>query len=361
MNKKLLAAAVAAAVVAAPAAFADSVVYGKFHTSLDMVDAEDDQDNWEMNSRSSRLGFKGSEDLGNGLKAIYQAEFSVGTDGGQGQGNHGDGWGSQRNTFIGLAGGFGTFLVGRHDTPMKVAFYGSGNERLGDSIIDLNTRNNLVPSKTEGAPIGVFSEYRASNAIAYISPNLSGFTAAVAVIPGEDSGVGDADAGNPGRDGIADHYSLGLMYGGGGLKASAGYQMTDPGNAATGAPAVDKQKTMQLGGSYEFGAFSVGAQYESTDNYAFVDGDEYTAWALTAKAKFGNNAISAVYTDSELDQDAAGAPTVETTGWGLAAEHNLSKRTKVYAAYAADSRDNFQPNGDDQDVDAFSIGMIHKF
>ena len=347
MNKKLLAAAVAAAVVAAPAAFADNVVYGQFHTSVDMVDAEDVQDNWEMNSRSSRLGFKGSEDLGNGLKAIYQAEFSVqtdGNDGGVGQ-DGGDGWGGQRNTFIGLAGGFGTFLVGRHDTPMKVAFYGSGNERLGDSILDLNLSNSLVPTKAGSAPIGVFSEYRADNAIAYITPNLSGFTAAVAVIPGEDNGV----APGADRDGLADHYSIGVMYAGGGLKASGGYQMTEAGD--------EKQKTMQLGGSYTFGSFSVGAQYEDTDNFRFVDGDEYTAWALTGKASFGNNAISAVYTDSELDFNGGG--TFESQGWGLAAEHNFSKRTKVYAAYAADSRD--LAGGGDQDVDQFSLGMIHKF
>jgi predicted porin len=354
MNKKLLAAAVAAAVVAAPAAFADNVVYGKFHTSIDMVDADDEQDNWQMDSRASRLGFKGSEDLGNGLKAIYQIELGFNADGGgtgQVGGSSGLG-GSSRNTFVGLAGGFGTFLVGRHDTPMKVAFYAAGNERLGDSAIDLNLSSSLTPSKSGLSPIGVFSEYRANDAIAYVSPNLSGFSAAVAVIPGEDDGV---TPGNGGRDGLADHYSLGLMYKGGGLRASGGYQMTDPGTGA----GVDKQKTLQLGGSYAFGAFSVGAQYEDTDNFAFVDGDEYTAWALTGKATFGNNAISLVYTDSELDVD--GGSSIDTRGWGIAAEHNFSKRTQVYAAYAADSRDNYQADGSDQDVDMFSIGLVHSF
>ena len=68
MNKKLLAAAVATAVVAAPAAYADAVIDGKFHTSVDLYD-DDTNDAWYMNSRASRLGFKGSEDLGGGLKA----------------------------------------------------------------------------------------------------------------------------------------------------------------------------------------------------------------------------------------------------------------------------------------------------
>jgi predicted porin len=366
MNKKLIAAAVAAA-VASPAAFASATMYGKFHTSVDMTDADDVQDNWSMESRASRLGIKGSEDLGNGLKAIYQAEFSVqtdGNDGGVGQ-DGGDGWGGQRNTFIGLAGGFGTFLVGRHDTPMKVAFYGAGTELLGDSALDLSLSNSLQPRKQGVAPIGVFSEYRADNAIAYVSPNFAGFTLAAAVIPGEDSGIATTsttakllstgkivtskNVNANDRDGIADHYSLGLMYAGGGLKASAGYQSTEAGG--------EDQDTMQIGGSYTFGAFKVGAHYEDTENFAFVKGDDYTAWALVGKATFGNNALSLIYTDSELDAD--NGNDVETDGWGVAAEHNFSKRTKVYAAYAADSRD--FTGGNDQDVDKFSLGMIHSF
>jgi predicted porin len=364
MNKKLLAAAVAAAAVATPVAFADSVVYGKFHTSVDNVDIDDSlengQDNWAMASRSSRLGFKGSEDLGNGLKAIYQAEFSVQTDGNDGADGQdgGDGWGGQRNTFIGLAGGFGTFLVGRHDTPMKVAFYASGNELLGDSILDLNTSNSLQPVKQNTAPIGVFSEFRADNGIAYITPNFSGFSAAFAVIPGEDSGVGGA--GDRGRDGIADHYSVGVMYAGGGLKASAGYQMTDPGDGPLGGILeTDKQKTFQVGASYAFGAFQIGGQYETTDNYQWADGNDYEAWAVTGKATFGNNAFSVLYTNSSADEEVnSGVTNLDTDGWGVAAEHNFSKRTKVYAAYAADSRDF---DGDDQDADVFSLGMIHSF
>ena len=203
MNKKLLAAAVAAAVVAAPAAFAESTVYGKMHTSVDMIDYEtSNEDNWEMNSRASRLGFKGSEDLGNGLKAIYQIELQVNSGGGSdGQGSDSFLSRSSRNTFIGLAGDWGTFLVGRHDTPAKMAFYAAGNERLGDSVIDLNIGNNLNGTAATNAPIGVFHEYRADNAIAYVSPNFSGFTFAAAIIPGEDNDVSGS------RDGIADHYS----------------------------------------------------------------------------------------------------------------------------------------------------------
>ena len=373
MNKKLIAAAIAAAVVASPAAFAESTVYGKMHTSIDALDYDQGSpnasnfDNWEVNNRASRLGFKGSEDLGNGLKAIYQIEFGIRSDGGAQQ-NTGDGQTTQRNTFVGLAGDWGTFLVGRHDTPMKMAFYASGNERLGDSAIDLN--RNAFNSPGRNSPIGVFQEFRANNAIAYVSPNFSGFTVTAAVVPGEQSGSSTiTTAGGTQKndlDGIADHYSVGAMYKGNGLKASIGYEMlaTQPNASVLTAAQIagnDDQKTLQAGASYTMNNFSFGGVYQTTDNAGFVKDGDYDAWALTGKYTFGNNAISAVYTDSSYDPNGS-ANDVDTDGWGLAAEHNFSKRTKVYAAYAANSVDNKVVGpGSDPDQDLFSMGMIHNF
>jgi predicted porin len=366
MNKKLLAAAVAAAVVAAPAAFAESTVYGKMHTSVDMLDYDgysaNGYDDWEMNSRASRLGFKGSEDLGNGLKAIYQIELQVNSGGGsQGQGSTSFLGKSSRNTFIGLAGDWGTFLVGRHDTPAKMAFYASGNERLGDSVIDLNLGNNLNGTSSKNQPIGVFHEYRADNAIAYVTPNFSGFTAAVAIIPGEDSDV------NGSRDGIADHYSLGLMYKGNGLKVGAGYSSYDL--DGPGAVDADDWEVMNIGASYTMNAFSFGAHYEKADNQppglTGVGGgnkdNDYDAWAVTGKYTFANNAVSAVYTDSDFTTAANGDGELSRGGWGFAAEHNFSKRTKVYAAYASGEDDYSNSPNSDEDNDVFSLGMIHNF
>jgi predicted porin len=351
MNKKLLAAAIAAAVVAAPAAFAESVVYGKIHTSFDTTDMESfDVDNNELNSRASRLGFKGSEDLGNGLKAIYQIELSVNSDGGgKGQSGANSGLGgSSRNTFVGLSSDWGTLLAGRHDTPMKVAFYASGNEILGDSVLDLNLGNNLSWSRSKGAPIGVFHEYRASNAVAYISPSFAGFTVAGAFIPGEDTKSENSEG-----DGPADHYSLGAMWGANGLKASGGYTMY---NSDSNDPTAEDIDVWQVGASWTGNAFHVGAEYEDTSNAGFVDGQDYSAWAVTGKFTFGNNAIGAVYTDATMDD------MYDSSGWGVSAEHNFSKRTKVYAAYADNTLDYDRRVGGGSDDDSvFSLGMIHDF
>jgi predicted porin len=367
MNKKLLAAAITAAVVAAPAAFAESVVYGKFHTSYDGSDFKSgrygsgqDRNNYSLESRASRLGFKGSEDLGNGLKAIYQAEFSVQTDGNDGSYGQdgGDGWGGQRNTFIGLASDWGTVLAGRHDTPAKVAFYGAGTEVLGDSVLDLNRGNTLFAGQSSQAPIGVFSEYRADNAVAYVSPSFAGFTVLGAFIPGEDRN----DTGEPGSsksftegDSWADHYSFGAIFGSNMFKASAGYQQTKVNKV--------KQKVWQVGGSVDlFDAFRIGANYENTDNFGQNKGDDYEAWAGTVKWTFGNNALMGVYTYQKVKPDNGGK--LKTDGWGLGGEHNFSKRTKAYVAYAsADVNDDtditeFDFGGDDK---VWSLGMIHSF
>ena len=381
MNKKLLAAAVAVA-VASPAAFAESTVYGKFHTSIDGQDYETQNvDNYEVNSRASRLGFKGSEDLGNGLKAIYQLELGFDSTGdGPGQ-SGGNVFGSKtRNTFVGLSGDWGTFLVGRHDTPAKMAFYAAGTELIGDSVIDLNLGNNLSGAYSANAPIGVFHEYRANDAIAYVSPNFSGFTVAAAMIPGEDSGKKSpastltttltttgglvlpfsttVSACKNQRDGLADHYSLGLMYKGNGLQAGAGYSKYDLDQC--GSSSADDYEVMQIGASYTMNNFKFGAHYEDSSGVGGIKKNDYTAWGLVGKATFGNNAVSLLYTNAELDAPTK-AGNIDRDGWGLAGEHNFSKRTKVYAAYAAGSFDYKAPSKKDEDNDVFSLGMIHNF
>ena len=152
---------------------AETTLYGKIHMDIRNSD-QGDVDNWTVNSNASRLGVKGSEDLGNGMKAIFQYETTYsGTD-------SSEAFGAARNSYIGLAGNWGQVRVGRHDTPMKVAFYAAGNDHLADSIIDIN--------KTIG-----FQEVRTNNAIAYISPSFSGFTLAAAIVPGEQSGTAAPD------------------------------------------------------------------------------------------------------------------------------------------------------------------------
>jgi len=330
MNKKLVAVAIAAA-VAAPAAMAnDTTLYGKVHMSINNSDTNDA---WNVSNHSSRLGVKGSEDLGNGLKAIFQYEMSYsGVD-------SSTAIGSARNSYIGLAGDFGQVRVGRHDTPNKVAFYAAGNERLADSIIDLNSNFG-------------FQELRTSNAIAYISPSFSGLTVAAAVVPGEAVGQGPltpvTDA-----DGIADAYSVGVMYSGGGLKASVGY--TD-GSDLVG---LSDATLLNVGATYTMDNFSIGGQYQESEAGpgGFPDKE---AWVLTGTAGFGNNTLIVMYGNAEDDNG------VDADTLGLAVTHKMSKRTSAYVAYR-NTDDTAVPSawigngGTTAGGDAFGVGMIHTF
>ncbi len=133
MNKKILAAAIAASIAAPMAVAADVVVYGKVKQSIDVVDnnaagTKAGQDNVEISDRTSRLGFKGSEDLGNGMTAVFQIETGVNLseNSAPGDGTFNSGGATQdsnlRNTYVGIMGDFGMFAIGRHDAPHDMAW-----------------------------------------------------------------------------------------------------------------------------------------------------------------------------------------------------------------------------------------------
>jgi predicted porin len=315
MNKKLIAAAIAAVVAAPAAVAADTTLYGKVNVSIQAND-NGTTDNYTVNSNASRIGVKGSEDLGNGLKAIFKMEFGVAVDQNAGINNG-------RNAYVGLAGDFGTFLAGKHDTPAKVAYYAAGNDHLDGTPADLNN-------------IG-FTERRLNNAIAYISPNMSGFTVAAAVVPGE-GGATNNDINNA--------YSIAAIYGGGGLKATVSYEVADKEYLGTTAD----EKMLQAGASYTFGDFTIGAQYQDVNDKAGTAGRDETIWALSAKAAFGNNYVAVNYADRDDD-----GVTTDGSRFGIGVGHKFSKRTQVYAAYAN------QDNGTAADTSAFALGMIHTF
>jgi len=351
MNKKLIAAAIAAVVAAPAAVAADTTLYGKFHMSISSND-NGATDNYTVNSNTSRFGIKGSEDLGDGLKAIFKWENQVNLDAN-------NGIAAGRNAYVGLSGGWGTFLVGKHDTPAKVAFYASGTDFLGDSVIDLN-------SITKGsAGNKTFTEVRANNAIAYISPNFSGVTVAVAMVPGEGGTTSNppASTDNP-ANGLADAYSLAVIYGGGGLKVGIGYEvftgdLNDALNPAT--TGLSDQKMWQVGASYTFGDFTIGANYEDISDLGGVNTNSSTSWAIAGKANFGNNYVVINY--GNYDHSRTGetaANTLDATGFGIGVGHKFSKRTQVYAAYRSTNTDGNAANLN-KDTSTFALGMIHTF
>jgi len=163
--------------------------------------------NMEGMGRASRIGVKGSEDLGNGLKAIYQVEFGINlndTDNAITDNNDGI---TYRNTFVGLAGNWGTALVGRHDTPLKIST--AKLDLFADTMADYN------------GTVG-FQDIRADNAVAYVSPSWAGFQLAAAIVPA--GGATALGAENINSDSLGEAYSLAAIYSNGPFYASVAYE-----------------------------------------------------------------------------------------------------------------------------------------
>jgi len=375
MNKKLLSAAIAAAVALPMAAQAGVQIYGKVHVSLDWTESrvqrytinEDGiQDftsvkdsTWLLESgagtRDSRIGFKGSEDLGNGLKAIWKFESAVNLD------NLGSGWQTGRNAYVGLASDWGTFLAGRHDTPMKIS---TGKlDYFADTLADYNSS------------LG-FEDIRAPNVIAYISPNMNGLTFAIAGHTSER--IDEAD--------ISDGWSTALMYSNNGFFISGAWEDLGDSAFCTNPPTCDllagdeltgvSNEKWRVGLGWEGNAFGVAGVYEDRKGQGgeLFDIDN-KSYQISAKYMFGNNTVKGMW--GQVDPDLGDKRDAWAIGW----DHNLSKRTTAYMLYAQSDwglRGTYvKPNAtidltetDDGDfVDAtfqdeakgFSIGMIHKF
>lgn len=317
MKKKLLALAVAAALpMVSQAATADVTIYGKIHTSIDYIDPTGGDSIYDVTSRASRLGFKGSEDLGDGLKLIWKIETQVNiADGSKESQSYWQG----RNAYIGLAGGWGTFLYGRHDTPLKMS---TGKlDLFSDELADYNATAGFV-------------DIRANDAIAYVTPNFGGLTLVGAVVP-------DADYDGTGDFGGA--YSIAAMYSNGGLYLAAAWEQLDD---LLGGINVDHWR---VGAGYDMGNFHIGAVY--ADQTDITDSKNLQ---ISGAYKFGNNKVKAQW--SSIDPN--GASNLDA--WAIGLDHNFSKRTKIYVQYA-DSEAGLQSTNPSGDQSGFSFGMVHKF
>ncbi|NWG38996.1 MAG: porin [Hydrogenophilaceae bacterium] len=328
MQKKLIALAVAG-LVAAPAFAATSNVdvYGQLDFSVNYVNGDvtgacptncDDSDMVTGKSNASRIGFKGSEDLGGGMKALWQVE----TEFLSGSNNNTATYGSLRNTFVGLGGGFGTVLMGRHDTPYKLA---TGKlDIFADSIGDYNA---II-----GAEDGVFGssvfDLRVDQTVAYITPTFSGFHGAIAYVSLKTNEPAAAD-----KD--QDAWSVMGMYDNSPLFASVAYEVH---NGMVAAGTTVDADAWKVGLGYTFGNAKIGAIYESqSEGGAAATATDHSAWWLGGQYTMGNIVLKGAYGNRD-DSDVAGADDGGEM-WALGVDYNLSKRTKAYIIYASTDND----------------------
>ena len=335
--KKLLAIAVAAT-LAAPAAMAETTLYGKLSASVGTVEVNGADSKTTVESHASRFGIKGSSELDNGLSATYGLEYGVDLDGDNAAGSTGTVGASgltTRNQFVGLKGSFGEVRVGKHDTPHKLATAGLDNfaDTYGDSGVN-----------------GVLTERRVNNAVAYINKfGPVGVAVAHATNP-----VGTDDNGNA-LSSQNKANSLMLNYSNSGLYAGLGYE-----TVAHAAADGGTGKNAKLGVGYNWqSGHNVNAVYEKDEDVLALTGSntadngEGKAYLVGGGVKVGAVKLKAQY--GEKDYDDAALNDFKVTSLG--ADYLLGKKTTAYILGHQKDVD----NGDAGDYKATVVGLQTEF
>jgi predicted porin len=365
MNKKLLAIAVGAAMVAGATAATvgdEPTIYAKIHLSVDVMDnggSGDAADGTFVSSNSSRLGIKGAVDLDGGLKAVYKYEMSTNYS------SKADVAGD-RNAYLGLKGGFGQVIAGRHDMPFKTI--GRKSDLFGDTIGDnravtrlgANNLKDIDPTTAGNQSSGDDWADRRDNVIMY-SNTFGAVSVDLAYAPEED-GKDNSDMG------------IGLGYAQGPLNVMFAYETHGKGNldgfqsdVNNAAGTLDDSDGMMLAGKYKMDNISILAGYGEISSVDGIDGADVDVYTLGASMTSGMNTFKVQYTSGDFDGD-------ESTITALGVDHKLGKNTTAYAVYAMVANDDFVPLGFNgtghdttvsnvmgEDASGFSLGLIHKF
>jgi predicted porin len=328
-----------ACVLASPVQALELNVYGVGHLSADSVDDGNESATF-IASNSSRLGFRGNQDLGNGMKAVFQIESGVDLTGQGGNDGNGGAEGdtngvftAARDSYAGIAGGFGMVIAGK---------LGGLNQWLydynlfGDQVGDLG--NVWGASGLPG---------RAANAAHYRTPDFGGLSVGLSYVPDEDTTV------------TADASIVKADFATGGLKVGGAY-----------AKVGEDWTVTALTASYDLGQFTVGAGAQNESDIAGISGADRSSYTVGASMKLGaNGTLKAQYAVSNPDADDS-----DSRQLAVGYDHSLNKYTTVYVAYAKVDNDdgaaitaNNYGHGDavgvvaGNDPSALSVGLVVKF
>jgi len=295
---------------------------------------------------SSRLGFRGVEDLGRGLRAAFWIEggLSLDTGGGPtsalGSAANPQTW--QRRSTVSLLGSFGEVRLGRDYTPdfwNHTLFDPFGTNGVGSSI-------NVFASLN-----GATTTVRSNNSIGYFLPGgLGGIYGQAMISAGEGTDVNK-------------HQAFRVGYAAGPLNVAFAYGKTNIDSAN-----ADWKRTT-IGGSYKIGVATLMAQYNIGKAGGGADnGREYKHWLLGGALPMGAGTIKASYV--QTDGSGPGWGARDATQIALGYQYDLSKRTALYTNFSRISNDgaaNFQvgpantvlPLG--RDSTGYEFGVRHSF
>ncbi|ANB02449.1 hypothetical protein ECTOBSL9_1848 [Ectothiorhodospira sp. BSL-9] len=318
------------------AAAADTTLYGRFNISLDFVD-DANETSHQLASNSSRLGVRGSEDLGvMGLRGVYQIEAAL-QSGGSTQAFGGSDL-TARNTYVGLASDeLGELRLGKHDTPYKMSTL-----RLNffaDTLGDMNHMSSRWAAVNAGTDSTFYR--RLDNTMLYMSPNFDGlqFMASYTTDRSDDTPSNPAlDPTVSTSDKDQPAWSLAATFEQGPMFVTVAYEQqnnTAYDFAAFGQPnEIENAKAWKVGGTYQIEDLTLAALYENLDTGTDYLGDR-DSFHIGAKYQLGQAYVMGSYTNAgDLDVDDTGAQM-----FALGAGYALSPRTGVYTVYAHTSND----------------------
>ena len=292
---------------------------------------------------SQRLGFRGTEDLGGGLKANFVYEFGLNDNDGVAadvdSGTDNATPTTTRVATVGLSGSFGALDIGRQTTIADKAWgvgdVGSGNNFIGRAYTSSVKLNNS----------------RSDRLVNYVSPAFSGFKVHAAI------GERNNEATTATTADRVKETGFGVQYSAGALNAMVGYSKEDKTlNSAT----VATPEQLVFGANYDFKvakAFVTYAQAEDRNSSNAVINDKKVTEVGVA-VPFGKTTLQASYFDGE------NKPTTTTksdlSGYQVAALYAFSKRTTGYVVYGAEETKT-SGSTDKVEKDTFGFGVRHAF
>jgi len=343
MKKHLIAAAVVSA-FAAPAMAQNVQVYGIVDTSVQYYDNGTDGYARINDSTlaTSRLGFRGTEDLGGGLKAEFQIEAKLNPSSGSTNATaavttatnvsyqstlYTDSALFTREAWVGLSGGFGAVRIGRSDLT-NAANIDSRVSQAGNLALTTGQVDNDV-----------------GNMVRYTTPSFNGLQAELGyAFANTTSTTNGTTTGKATANNVS---SLYLNYTSGPLGLHFGRSILENGDA------VNENIETKVGASYDFGIVSVGYMLHNRDNENSAADVKRQRFSIKAPMSNGV-AFHAVLSDNDVD---GGTVTGDSSAVTLAVTKAFSKRTTGYAAYI--STDN-KPTAT-MDTKSFTVGVAHSF
>lgn len=336
-----------------------------------------------MESSNSRLGFRGKEDLGGNLKALFQLEMQVGVDSGVGGAS---GALFSRDTFVGLAGDFGTVKLGKMDTVYKNL--GDTLSFLGISSGNFVSLSNILSKHGIGSSSASSFHLRRDNSLVYESPDMGGFQGLFMYSAGE-------VAGNTTSKSVV---SGGVKYENGPVYLALAHEVHNDlfggsnninptlANTVAGAAnpgATSKDRATRVTGQYRFNedtrveANIARLQYnESGGAVGKFSSYKTTTWSLAAEHRIGAITLAANYGQAGAgDCSRVGGVACNTLGLegkllALGSSYALSKRTSLFGIYAnlKNAQSSTYSNVGDAprpkvgaDIRQIAVGISHSF